>query len=367
MTAGGPRILYLYSMIAANGRDHFTNRRLVDLLRASHEVVAKWGIYPDDAWLEITDQVLSAEVIPDSEFFDPGFDVVIIEDNLGSFGEVGHPKVRVETFREHVRRGGAILYLVGDANIFSLCGSVRAHNAYMERAGLPPFWLVHAGEGTPPVDFDQYVFGYDEQTVVMRRGRRSGYFTIEIDDAYVEGISRHFREAFVGCRRLVMDHHPLHLNSLGLNTILTGNPKSTHLLTSGDHRFGDAYRPVFGAGHERLGGPIVTLTGDICHDVTLDAAPSDNLRFVSNLVALLLEHGRERKRLLGLHPRGATESDDAARGFEADVEIERVIERLSAADRRLAVDDRLRADAEELLGATLREIWGSCQPRRELR
>src|SRR5689334_25195822 len=89
-----PRILYLYWMVSMNGRDHIACRRLVDALSNEYEVTLKCSVLPDDSYLNATDRAVLAECIPEADFIDAKYNLVILEQCVGEFKNAASLKVR---------------------------------------------------------------------------------------------------------------------------------------------------------------------------------------------------------------------------------------------------------------------------------
>lgn len=360
-----PRILYLYWMLSANGRDHISCRQLIRELELEYEVERKHMVLPDEAYLQISDRALAREVIAETDFLDNAFDMVIFENNLGDLKDDATPKLRAEPFQQYVRQGGSVLFLAQGSNLFYMHGSERTTNAYMQRVGLPSFRLVRPGKGLVPQNFDQHLFGYDE-TTSTRRVRRSGgsarstgAFAVEVSEDYLEGISPEFRPAYGGCQRLVLGSRPLHLGTLS-KALLTGNRDTTKLITSGDLNWDDDFRPVFGVCNDALNGPLATVTGNIANDSVITMSPCDNLRFVRNLIEVLLNHQSEKSHLLGL-PIGRGEVSRSDYEAASEVEIERRVNEIHerALHYRQQVSTEIEKESEEFLRVRLEKIWGS--------
>lgn len=355
-------ILYLYAYMARQGFGHVRCRKLVDSLKRRYVVELKYAIVSDKTYSKSTESI-RREIFPESDLLSMKHRILIIE---GRLGVVESPKesekVRASTLRKFMDDGGIVIFLMSDVN--SVLNNPQ-YNAFLRNAGLPAirnprskweFPYIHLISG------DSYrtdiIFGCDEENTLDG----GNFFSIEINEEYLKVIDHHIRPAFEGVSKIVADH-PLQLE--GYKFLITGNPKSTRMVTSGDLWWdGDLFH-IFGAYNDYGRGVSATITGGICLDQFHDYQTDAN-KLILNLVNLFLQYQSMRGPFLGIYQAvrqikkgAATELAQALEKGDPEPTYDKIAEDISklVSDKIREIPKRIQLQATRLLKDKLKESW----------
>lgn len=269
------RILHIYRRPMIFTSRYTQLRKLISLLKQKYIIDSYFAVVNDAVYNKATNEKFRNELIPLSEFYKNGYDVLIIEGSPQPEDEI--PKIDVKIIKEFFNNDGIILHLigVGDFNITS----VPKINNFFKNLNLGLGIDTFLYEDDIIVGFDEkYKFGDSKEFIIEvgreYRARRTAY-----------------PEIFTGVEKLAVSD-PIHQKfDLACKTLLTGNP-TTQLVSKTDYIVDDRILE-FGKVNEK-GGFYILITGYLFDDQIITLIENDNLKFAENLFEYFINVQKER-------------------------------------------------------------------------
>lgn len=292
-----PKILFLYDKPVPFGYEYTRTRKFIHELQLEYELEQKFGVYDIERYSSIKHAQAKNEIITEDEFLSAGYDLVFIENQLYVETETDAHRANSSTYKKFLDKGGALVFGFGDTFEFLNGVGIEKYNKFLQNSGLPQIRTPASREEF--LNYESYrdttarqtIRGVDEIAPLQNELYR---FYVQITDTYKKQIPPKIRSVYQDINKLFLPN-PIQFDTL--ENVLIGGNRTTKLLTVGD-LWWDGASPTFGVFNDLSNGCSVLLPGHMILDSVLDENPSDNMKFLMNLVNLLIVRQRERKELM---------------------------------------------------------------------